>query len=114
MLNPVGEELWTVEGPIVSFYSFPYPTRMAIARLANRQLWLWSPIALSSELAEELEKLGEVRYLVAPNKLHHLFLTETRLMRCLNLVGPGKARPSAVTQSRRPLISAPTTSKSAL
>jgi hypothetical protein len=76
VLNPVGEELWTVEGPIVSFYSFPYPTRMAIARLANRQLWLWSPIALSSELAEELEKLGEVRYLVAPNKLHHLFLTE--------------------------------------
>ena len=65
MLNPVGEELWTVEGPIVSFYSFPYPTRMAVARLANRQLWLWSPIALTSELAEELEKLGEVRHLVA-------------------------------------------------
>ena len=60
----------------MSFYSFPYPTRMAIARLANRQLWLWSPIALPPELAEELEKLGEVRYLVAPNKLHHLFLTE--------------------------------------
>jgi hypothetical protein len=59
VLNPVGEELWTVEGPIVSFYSFPYPTRMAIAQLANRQLWLWSPIALTSELAEELEKLGE-------------------------------------------------------
>ena len=37
---------------------------------------LWSPIALTSELAEELEKLGEVRCLVAPNKLHHLFLTE--------------------------------------
>ena len=64
MLNPVGEELWTVEGPIVSFYSFPYPTRMAVARLANRQLWLWSPIALTSELAEELEKLGEVRQLI--------------------------------------------------
>jgi hypothetical protein len=54
VLNPVGEELWTVEGPIVSFYSFPYPTRMAVARLANRQLWLWSPIALTSESAEEL------------------------------------------------------------
>ena len=76
VLNPAGEELWTVEGPVVSFYSFPYPTRMAVARLASRQLWLWSPIALTSELAEELEKLGEVRYLVAPNKLHHLFLTE--------------------------------------
>lgn len=74
MLNPVGEELWTVEGPIVSFYSFPYPTRMAVARLANRQLWLWSPIALTSELAEELEKLGEVRHLVAPNKLHQVVI----------------------------------------
>ena len=74
MLTPFGEELWTVEGPTVSFYGFPYPTRMAIARLSDRRLWLWSPIEFDASLADALAELGEVSYLIAPNKLHHLFL----------------------------------------
>ena len=74
MLTPVDEKLWIVDGPTVSFYSFPYPTRMAVARLPDRKLWLWSPIELTVALADALEELGEVSFLVAPNKLHHLFL----------------------------------------
>ncbi len=53
---------------------FPYPTRMAVVRLADGGLWIWSPIELNDALAAELEALGPVRQLVAPNKLHHLYL----------------------------------------
>ena len=75
-LQPIGPELWIAEGPEVSFFGLPYPTRMALVRLEKGDLWVWSPIALDDELAAEVEALGPVRHLVSPNKLHHLFLGE--------------------------------------
>ena len=74
MLKAAGEELWIADGPTVSFYGFPYPTRMAVARFPDGRLWLWSPIEWTAELGQALDELGEVSELVAPNKLHHLFL----------------------------------------
>lgn len=59
---------------MVSFYGFAYPTRMAIARLADGGLWVWSPVALDEAGHAEVRALGEVRDIVAPNRLHHLFL----------------------------------------
>ncbi len=75
MLTAVGTNLWLAEGPAVSFLGlFAYPTRMAVARLANGDAWLWSPIEWNEALAKEVEALGPVRHLVAPNAIHHLFL----------------------------------------
>jgi hypothetical protein len=76
MLQPVGKGLWIVDGPIVHAYGFPFPTRMVVVRLAGGGLWLWSPIALDESLRREIASLGEPRYVVEPNKLHHLALAE--------------------------------------
>lgn len=76
MLQVFGPSLYIAEGPIVSFYGFPYPTRMAVARLSDGNAWVWSPIALTEELANSVEAVGPVRYIVSPNKIHHLFLSE--------------------------------------
>lgn len=77
MLREVGPELWLADGPVVRFLgAFPYPTRMAVARLADGGLWVWSPIALDDALARALAALGPVRHLVEPNKLHHLPLAD--------------------------------------
>ena len=76
MLVPFGTDLFFADGPDVSFFGFPYPTRMAVARLPGGRVWVWSPIALTSELAAAVERLGSVSYIVSPNKLHHLFLAE--------------------------------------
>jgi len=62
--------------PVQSFGVFPYPTRMAAARLEDGNLWVWSPIALDDTLAAELDAIGPARERVAPNKLHHLALPE--------------------------------------
>ena len=75
-LQPIGDRIWIADGPTVSFYGFPYPTRMAIVRLDDGDLWVWSPVGLSNELAGEIEALGNVGHLVSPNKIHHLFLGE--------------------------------------
>jgi hypothetical protein len=74
MLAEFGPSLYSADGPTISFFGFPYPTRMALACFADRSVWVWSPIALTEQLAREVETLGRVRYIVSPNKLHHLFL----------------------------------------
>lgn len=76
MLVPFAEDLYLADGPEVSFSGFPYPTRMAVARLSTGEVWVWSPVALTRELAAAVEAIGPVRFIVSPNKLHHLFLAE--------------------------------------
>jgi Domain of unknown function (DUF4336) len=49
---------------------------MAVIKLSDGGLFVWSPVALSTALRCEVDSLGPVRYLVSPNLLHHLFLVE--------------------------------------
>ena len=75
MLREFGPNIWITDGPTVTAAAgFRYPTRMAIVRLTNGDLVLWSPTALTDDLRAEVETLGVARYLVAPNSLHHTFL----------------------------------------
>ncbi len=76
MLDELAPNLWLAEGQCVKFYGFAYPTRSVVARLANGDIWVWSPVEISEPLAQAVEKLGPVRHLVSPNKIHHLFLTD--------------------------------------
>ena len=94
MLEPFGQDLYLADGPMVSFFGFPYPTRMAVARLSTGKTWVWSPVALTNELIEAVESIGPVGYIVSPNKLHHLFLPEWRNQwpNALLYAPPGLAR----------------------
>ena len=78
MLQPFGDEIWLADGPTADVAGFRYPTRMAVVRLSDGTLFVWSPAALSEPLRAAVDALGEVRHLVAPNALHHLFLGEWR------------------------------------
>jgi Domain of unknown function (DUF4336) len=68
----ISRTLWIMDGPVVDWF-FPFPTRMTIARLPDGGLFIHSPIELSAEVRKAVEALGRPRYLVSPNKLHHLF-----------------------------------------
>ncbi|MGH7924778.1 MAG: DUF4336 domain-containing protein [Candidatus Binatus sp.] len=76
MLTEIARDIWIADGPCVSFFGFPYPTRMKVVRLSDGSLWVWSPIHLTEQLSAELKLYGPVRHLVSPNKIHHLFLGE--------------------------------------
>ncbi|WP_417210030.1 DUF4336 domain-containing protein [Antarctobacter sp.] len=76
-LIPLGHDLWTVEGAAIrGAGGFDFPTRMCLARLTDGSLWVHSPIALTAALTSEIARLGPVRHLVAPNDLHHRFLSD--------------------------------------
>ena len=75
-MEAFGEGLWLVDGPIVEVAGFRYPTRMTVIKLADEGLLICSPVALAPPLQAEVEALGEVRWLVAPNSLHHVFLKD--------------------------------------
>jgi len=75
-MEKFGPSLYVADGPTVSFYGFPYATRMAVVRLSDGSAWVWSPVALSDELAKSVDAVGPVRYIISPNKIHHLFLAE--------------------------------------
>ena len=76
MLTNFGEEIWIADGAAVAVAGFAYPTRMAVIRLSSGGLFVWSPVKLTDELRASVTALGEVRHIVAPNSLHHLFLPE--------------------------------------
>lgn len=76
MLEEFAPSVFLAEGPTVPFLSIPYPTRMAVVRLADGSAWVWSPVALTPELEAAVSAVGPVRHIVSPNKLHHLFLKE--------------------------------------
>ena len=76
MLNKVAENIWTVDGDAVPFFGLPYTTRMTVIRLADDKLWIHSPLQLSDDLLQDISTLGSVKYLISPNKLHHLFISD--------------------------------------
>ena len=75
-LQPIGEEIWLVDGPAISFYGMPFSTRMTVVRLADGTLWVHSPIEAEDALVRAVEGLGRVRHLVAPNWIHYAYLPQ--------------------------------------
>jgi hypothetical protein len=94
MIEAFAPSLYVADGPRLSFLGFDFSTRMAIVRLEDGGLWVWSPVALDDELARGVDALGPVRCLVTPNKLHHLFLRDwmTRWPEARVHAPPGLAR----------------------
>jgi hypothetical protein len=74
-MRAVDRDLWVAEQPL-RFGMLELGTRMTVMRLKDSSLVLYSPITLNETLRGELDALGSVRYLVAPNRFHHLFVSE--------------------------------------
>ncbi len=73
-LQPLGPDIWMVDGPAIRFYGIPFPTRMTVIRLGDGDLFLHSPIRYSPKLAGRLSELGRIRHLVSPNWIHYAHL----------------------------------------
>jgi len=74
LLKPFAPDIWIADGSEVETAGFRYGTRMAVIRFPDGALFVWSPVALSDALRAEVDALGPVRFVVAPNALHHLFI----------------------------------------
>jgi hypothetical protein len=72
-LIPLAEGVWLDTEP-VSFLGLRLSTTMAVLRLADRSLLLFSPVAMTSARRSAVEALGSVAHLYAPNTFHHLWI----------------------------------------
>ncbi|PKQ04317.1 MAG: DUF4336 domain-containing protein [Alphaproteobacteria bacterium HGW-Alphaproteobacteria-12] len=81
-LKPLARDIWIVDGPVIGMkwlgLRLPFPTRMTIVRLADGGLWVHSPVAITQALKAEVDALGPVRFIVAPNKIHYWWVGEWR------------------------------------
>lgn len=76
LLKQFAKDVWIYEGETVSFHGMPYTTRMTVVRLPDSKLWIHSPSLITGELLLQVQSLGDVAYLVSPNKIHHLYLAD--------------------------------------
>jgi hypothetical protein len=74
-LRQLADDLWVVERS-QKFLGLPVGARMTVMRLADGRLLLHSPVKLDPALREQLDALGPVSYVVAPNRVHHLYAGE--------------------------------------
>ena len=73
MLIPIGPGIWHAQrGFTVS--GLAMTATMTVVQLADGRLWLHSPIQIDDALRTALDAIGPVAYIVAPNKVHHLFV----------------------------------------
>ncbi len=73
-LKPVAPDLWLIDGPAIRFYGMPFSTRATVVRLRDGGLWVHSPTLMTEELRAELQALGPVRHLIAPNWIHYAYI----------------------------------------
>lgn len=81
-LKYVADNVWVVDGPVIRFGmpwpKFPFPTRMTVVRLTSGELFIHSPTPLTLSLREEIQRTGNVRFIVGPNRLHYWWIPEWR------------------------------------
>jgi hypothetical protein len=77
-LKPVAANIWIVDGAIIRFgvgpFRAPFTTRMIVIRLNDGGLWVHSPVEADEALFDAVERLGRVRFLVAPNPIHYWWI----------------------------------------
>jgi hypothetical protein len=75
MLSAVAEDIYTLEVPF-RIGGMELGGRMTVIRLPGGGLWIHSPVRLEAATRAAVEALGPVRFLVAPNLMHHIHMKD--------------------------------------
>jgi short-subunit dehydrogenase len=92
-LAQAADDVWIVDDTPIQAAGLRLPVRMTIIRLSNGALLLHSPIRYSPSVRTELEQIGPIKYLLAPNVAHWMFLSEWQraLPEAITFAVPGLA-----------------------
>jgi hypothetical protein len=78
LLTKVNDCIWLAEQPF-QYFGLSVGNRMTIVRLNGNDLAVISPIkidSIDSSVIDEINNLGRVSYIIAPNLFHHLFIRD--------------------------------------
>ncbi len=94
MLERIAEDVWAYERDFAFPAGMSMPCRSTILRLSDGRLVVHSPLALDDETSSAIDALGDVRFLVAPNCLHWMFLkaAKDRYPKARVFAAPGLAQ----------------------
>lgn len=71
-LQKFADGVWIASAP-QKFLGWELGTRMTVLQLRDGSLVIHSPIALDDALKSEIDTIGRVGHIVAPNLFHHLY-----------------------------------------
>lgn len=72
MLKEIDKNIWVGEQPL-KYLGLNVGTRMTVIRLTTGELIVISPIQLDNTTIHQINDIGDVSYIIAPNLYHHLF-----------------------------------------
>jgi hypothetical protein len=73
MLKQIAPDLWHMEAGMQAA-GIPFTSRMTVVRLADGRVWIHSPVRFGPEVRAQIAGLGDVAWIVAPNRAHHMFM----------------------------------------
>jgi hypothetical protein len=76
VLKPVAEGVFIVDSGPLRIMGLPLPVRMTVVRLASGEVLLHSPTRYDPRLRDQIQAVGPIRHLVAPNVAHWSFLKD--------------------------------------
>lgn len=68
-------QIWLLEYP-VRYGGIDLFGRMTVIKMANGDLFIHDPCKIDASVKNEIDALGEVKYIVAPGSYHHLFVAD--------------------------------------
>ena len=97
ILKNVDDHIWIVDGALISFKGVPFPTRMTVVRLESGELFIHSPIELGDKLKHEIDRLGTVKHLISPNRIHYWWINQwaKAYPDAIKWASPGSQKPAS-------------------
>src|SRR5699024_7744915 len=74
-LRSFSPSTWIVDAP-QKVAAMQFGTRSTIVRLPSKGLAIISPIDFDDQIAQEIDALGQVDFIIAPNLFHHLYFND--------------------------------------
>jgi hypothetical protein len=76
VVKPIAPGIWIVDSGPLRVMGIPVPVRMTVIQLVDGGLLLHSPTRFDFDLRKQLEQIGAIEHLVAPNSAHWSFVKE--------------------------------------
>ncbi|KAF7789997.1 hypothetical protein EIP86_000945 [Pleurotus ostreatoroseus] len=76
VIREVTKDVWTFSRPFTLFGRLPVGGRSTAIKLSQDRVWVLASTPLTEETKKKLAELGDVKYVVAPNLFHHIFLKD--------------------------------------
>jgi hypothetical protein len=77
VLKEIDSNIWVAEQPL-KYLGIDVGTRMTVIRSKNDQLSIISPIKINDVIKKQLDEIGIVTNIIAPNLFHYLFASDCK------------------------------------